>query len=290
MRPIAIATLASAAIGLVAPSTVAHAQTLPPLDNKQVEIAYVAPSNAAHGPIYDRLKKRAVLEQLKQFLAPLRLPPERKLVVRLESCADNNLGSRYQGGTVTICYEHIERIRQLAPRDTTPEGWRPEDAVVGPFIEMVFNGVAYAIFDMLEVPIWGREQDAADNLGAFIMWQFGKDVARRTLTGVAHFHQMQATQRKPFTKEDFADHYGTDWQRFYSFLCIAYGGALNSGDHETFKDLVQKSLLPQFRRDWCIREYQQVEHAFRRHILPHVDPELLRRVQTEKWVQQDDGK
>jgi hypothetical protein len=290
MRHTAIATLALAGIGLVVGCPAGYAQSAPTLDNRQVEIAYVQPSNAAHRPIHDRLKQRKVLEELKQFLAPLRFPADRKLMVKLATCGENTIGSYYESGVITICYEHIERIRKLAPSGTTPEGWKAEDAIVGPFVEVLFNGVALAAFDLLDVPIWGRELDAADNLGAYIMWQFGKDVARRTLTGVAHFHQAQAIEREAMKKEHFADPYGTDWQRFYSFLCIAYGGAIASGEQDTFKDLVQKSLLPKFRRDRCYGEFQQVEHAFQQHILPHVDQQLMRQVQARQWLRPDDGK
>jgi hypothetical protein len=289
MRSTAFVTLALAAVGLVVDAAGGRAQAPLP-DNKQVDVAYVAPTNASHTPIYERLKQRGVLEELKQFLSPLKLPPGRKLLVRIESCPESGGGSRYEDGVVIICYEHIERIRQLAPSGTTPEGWKAEDAVVGPFIAVVFNGVGHAVFELLEVPVWGREQDAADNLGAFIMWQFGKDVARRTLTGVAHFHQTLAAKKDSFKKEDFADTYGTDWQRFYSFLCIAYGGAQAAGEPDTFKDLVQKALLPKFRRERCLGEYQQVEYAFRQHILPHVDQNLMRQVQARSWLRSDDGK
>ena len=207
MRQTAIFTLASAAIGLAAPSTAAMAQSQPVLDNKQIEVAYIEPRKDSHRPIYERLKRRAVLEELKQFLAPLRLPPGRKLLVKIESCggSENNPVAMYQNGIVTLCYEYIEWIRLLVPRETTPEGWRPEDAIVGPFVEVVLHGVAHAVFDLLDVPIWGRREDAADNLGGYIMWQFGKDVARRTLDRRRSLPQGAGGERKPLTKEDFAD-------------------------------------------------------------------------------------
>lgn len=40
----------------------------------KVDIAYIEPSNEDLKPIYERLKKREVLEQLKIFLSPLELP------------------------------------------------------------------------------------------------------------------------------------------------------------------------------------------------------------------------
>ena len=221
MRHTAIATLALAGIGLVASGGSGHAQSAPVLDNRQVEIAYVEPSNAAHRPIYDRLKQRKVLEELKQFLAPLRFPADRKLMVKLATCGENSIGSRYEDGVITICYEHIERIRKLAPSGTTPEGWKAEDAIVGPFVEVVFNGVALAAFDLLDVPIWGRELDAADNLGAYIMWQFGKDVARRTLTGGSF--PSGASDRARGRRKSISPIHMVRTGNAHSFLCIAYG-------------------------------------------------------------------
>ena len=64
----------------------AIAQAPPELSNPQLEIAYVAPRNSALEPVRERLQaeKRRVLEQLKQFLAPLSLP--RKLTVQFDQC------------------------------------------------------------------------------------------------------------------------------------------------------------------------------------------------------------
>jgi hypothetical protein len=38
-------------------------------------------------------------------------------------------------------------------------------------------------FDMFNVPIFGHEEDAADNFATFIMLQFGKGQARRLING-----------------------------------------------------------------------------------------------------------
>src|SRR5262245_1322955 len=100
----------------LAQSPLAGAQAPAIPENSQVDIAYVEPINVDHRPIYDRLKKRGVLEELKQFLAPLRLP--RKLLVKIEDCGtDNHAGSRYRDSIVTACYEYIANIRRLAPKD-----------------------------------------------------------------------------------------------------------------------------------------------------------------------------
>ena len=47
--------------------------------NQQIEFTYAEPRDPVFRDIYERLKRREVLHELAQFLAPLRLP--RKLVV-----------------------------------------------------------------------------------------------------------------------------------------------------------------------------------------------------------------
>src|SRR5712691_11942800 len=98
-RNISVAALASAMmIAAAVPGTPAKAQIPADLRNPQIEIAYVEPRSAAYRPIYERLKKRQVLEELRAFLAPLRLP--RKVLAKMEQC--NQPSHPYEpGGAVT---------------------------------------------------------------------------------------------------------------------------------------------------------------------------------------------
>src|SRR5262249_51829900 len=72
------------ACGLVLQQQPVKAQLPLPHHPPGVHIMYVEPTNSAFRPIYDRLKKRELLEQFKQFMAPLRLPSP--LLVSLEGC------------------------------------------------------------------------------------------------------------------------------------------------------------------------------------------------------------
>jgi hypothetical protein len=125
---LAKATLLGAAIGL-AISAQATAQRLVDPETSSVRITYVEPVNPAHQPIMERLKKREVLEDLRDFLSPLRLPAP--LLIKVEGC-NGNVNAWYSANVVTYCYELIEYIRKSAPKETTDEGITPEDAVLGP--------------------------------------------------------------------------------------------------------------------------------------------------------------
>ena len=247
--------------------------SVPQIGNSQVDIAYVEPRDPAFAPIRERLMKRRVLEQLQQFLSPLRLP--RKLLVKVDQC--NGTSARYEpGGPVTICYEYVAQIEKIAPKETPPGSLPRESMIVGAFVQSMLKEVALAVFDILDVPVWGREDDAADKLAGFIMVQFGKEVALKVLIGAAWF--FEASDRT-WTGTDFASVQAPEAQRFYNYLCIAYGA-----DPNTFKFLLDNNLLPTRRAQRCGAEFFQLRAAFLKTIMPHVDQALLKQVQSANWL------
>jgi len=265
------------------PGTPAAPAAAPPAaadwGNSQVDIAYREPKDPQFSPIRERLMKRQVLEQLRLFLSPLKLP--RKLLVQTDQCGADR--QPYEsGGAVTICYEYVARIERMAPRNQEPGGLPPELMVVGAFVQTVLHEVSVAIFDIFELPVWGREEDAADKLAGFIMVQFGKEVALKVMIGAAWF--FDASDRT-WTGNDFAAVQSTEAQRFYNYLCIAFGS-----DPATFKFLVDQNLLPVRRAQRCTAEYYKLRFAFIRTILPHVDQQLLKRVQSANWLMLDNPK
>ena len=68
------------------------------------------------------------------------------------------------------------------------------------------------------------------------MLQFGKEVALKVLLGAAWF--FEASDRT-WTGSDFASVQSPEAQRFYNYLCIAFGS-----DPATFKFVVDQNLLP----------------------------------------------
>ena len=125
-RSFIASAFASALVWVTFPPSAASAQTSSDLANSQVDIAYVEPSNPAFRPIHERLKERRVLEELREFLAPLRLP--RKILVKSEQC-DRESRPYEPGGPVTICYEYVHQLEKFAAKipagERTPRGVSP---------------------------------------------------------------------------------------------------------------------------------------------------------------------
>ena len=122
------------------------------------------------------------------------------------------------------------------------------------------------MFDIWKVPIFGREEDAADQFSAYVMLRFRRDEARRLILGNAYQYKNDLRPNAPVALTKFADEHGTPAQRFYNVLCLAYGS-----DPKFYQDIVDKGYLPQSRADGCEGEYNQLVRAFDTLIGPHID-------------------
>jgi hypothetical protein len=270
-------------VHIVANAWCAHAEELVSVATPgQVRINYETPSDAKFIPIYDALKRRQVLERLQHFLVPLRLPGA--LTVKLAQC-DAETQPYQSGGPVTICYELVQRIIDVTRQNTKDLN---EQTLIadGTFVQAVLHEVALAVFDLLQVPVWGRVDDAADRVAALIMIQFSDQVAFTTIIGTAKFFEYS---NRVWTGVDFAELGSPEAQRYYNYLCIAYGG-----DPRTFKFLAPRpgpsvaARLTEHRAPRCGNEYQQVQHAFDLRIMPFVDPQLLVKVRASRWLLTDE--
>jgi hypothetical protein len=176
----------------------------------------------------------------------------------------------------------VYKFEQIAPTGRTPEGVSRAGSITGSVVRVLMHELGHASFDILDAPVYGREEDAADQMSAFIMVQFGEEVARWLINGGIHFYRV-GMQNRDLTRSAFSDEHGTDAQRFYNFLCIGYGAR-----PAAFQDLVDKGILPESRARNCGREYQQVRRAFLGTVKPFVDEGLMAKVQATKWLRPED--
>ena len=261
---------------LLAPVAVATAQTAP-APAGWVSVSYVPPKEPMHQPIYKKLGEMGFLEKLQEFLSPVRLP--RTLLVKVEGC-DGDANASYEKDVIVVCYEYIDELWRTMPTETTAMGVTPIDALVGPLFDTCLHEFAHALFDMLRLPVLGREEDAADQVSAYMMLHLGKAEARRLIAGTSYGFKTEADALTgPPTIKQFADVHGMPAQRFYNLLCIAYGA-----DSQLFGDFVEKGYLPKDRAEGCKDEYQQVAYAYQTLIAPHTDPDLAKKLFDMSWL------
>ena len=240
----------------------------------RVKIEYVVPKDPAHQSLYDLLKQRRVLERLQSLFSPFQLPTD--LTIQVTGC-DGVANAWYERGGVTLCYELLSLITQPMPKDVAWAGITREDAAVGQFMYIAGHEVGHAMFDLLKTPIFGKEEDAADQFSTYLMLRLGSDQARRLISGAAYYFRRHLQNPSVTTQlQTFSDAHSRPPQRFYNLLCMAYGA-----NPTVFAELLGKGYLPKQRAMGCRGEYRQVANAFQALIVPHIDPDVAKNVWNE---------
>jgi Putative metallopeptidase len=250
-----------------------------------IRIAYEPPKNPDHEMLYEMLKQRQVLEMLQHMLSPFQFPVE--LTIKTMGCDGlSDFWFSYDDSvpTVHMCYELLQHIIKTKPEEVTPVlKITPHDAVVGQFLFWSLHEVGHAVFHIFEVPLFGREEDAADEFSVYMLLHFGKDQAHRWVEGAAYAQHQFVTDYKENPEvqkrlEYFSGTHGTPEQRFYNGLCLAYGA-----DPVLFADVAESGFLPKMRADHCEHEYRTFDYAFKTVIRPHIDRQLAKAVMHEMW-------
>jgi hypothetical protein len=248
-----------------------------------VSIIYEPPENPTFHDLYDLLRERHALESIREILSPFR--SQEALTIKTAECKAINAsyGREAFKPTVTVCYELLKHILGSLPNEDNPDGLTPADAAVGQFFFVTLHEVGHAIFDILGVPMFGHQEDAADNFATYIMLQFGEGQARRLIGGAAWSWRAYLGDYKknpvvPTRLSAFAGDHGLPQERFYNLICLAVGA-----DHVGFADL--ENYLPASRAPHCSYEYQTLVRAFEKEITPHIDHEMATRVLDTNWLQ-----
>jgi hypothetical protein len=268
-------------LGLVPPA-LAGPDTAGDEQPNRIRIEYGDAKTPQNRVIRSLLEEHRALERFQEIFSPFRLPIE--LTLRLKDC-DGVSNSWYERPIVTICYEYVDDIRKNLPTDNKPEdpvfaGISYRDAMFGQFFYVVAHEMGHAMFDLLDVPLFGRAEDAADGFAAYMMLDLGKDEALRLILGAAYsYREYVKNPRVCVPLIAFADTHAAPMQRFYNLLCIGYGA-----NPTLFSDFVKKGFLPENRADSCRTEYNEVNFAFHQVIAPHLDPKLAKMVLDKTWL------
>jgi hypothetical protein len=273
-------------------SAITKQQQAPDLKNSNVVTRY---ADWKYQALYERVKKRGVLEEISEFLSPLKL--KKKLIFETTACGAVNAYYEFGNQTVHLCYEMLDWIENVpavspdklkqvpnAPQRGLLPGVSRAEAIVGAIAGVALHETGHAVFDIQEIPRLGREEDAADMVAGYVMLQFGNDVARVMTKGMFNMTLNWQAETPNISPAILADSHSLGLQRGFALLCLAYGK-----DPEAFKDLAQ-AWLPPARQPSCAREYRQAENAFRKTILPFVDQAQMKKVQQMQILRPEDSK
>jgi hypothetical protein len=163
--------------------------------------------------------------------------------------------------TVTICHEMVAELYELFSLQKMNRT-KIDREVEGTLVSVLLHEVAHALIDVLNLPITGREEDAADQLSSILLINRTVGRAAMALDAAESFKLLARLERgyKPL----YWDEHSAHAQRYYDTLCLVYGS-----DDRRFAYLVETYLLPRARAENCIKDYERISKSWMKLLQPY---------------------
>ncbi|MFF5211186.1 DUF4344 domain-containing metallopeptidase [Streptosporangium sp. NPDC000396] len=177
-----------------------------------------------------------------------------------EECGQVNAFYSPDEKKITFCYELVAdgfaRYRDVAEsEEENIEHGRAN------LVDTLFHELGHAVIDIYDLPALGKEDDAADQLSAYLLTKSGDDsLGMQTINYYFHTSQDQDRADLPFY-----DEHSMDEQRAYNYMCWMYGS-----DPDAYADWVGEQGLPENRAGRCPDEYRKIANAWEKLLAPHV--------------------
>ena len=134
----------------------------------------------------------------------------------------------------------------------------------------LFHESGHLLIHELDLPVLGKEEDAADAAGVLEMFKSitDKDEAFNALNDVADYWTYSSNA---MTDEDFSynvntyDDHSLDVQRANNMVCLMVGK-----DSDEFADTAQAFEFDDDMIDQCLTDYDQADHSWTKVLAPYV--------------------
>ena len=127
-----------------------------------------------------------------------------------------------------------------------------DNFAIGNAIWILYHEVGHLLINEFQLPVLGREEDAADHLATVVMLEDPSEVLNSFLiAAVEGFFFSANAMRTNGQVGDFAGQHGLNEQRAYEVACLMLGS-----NEQVFRQLADAIKLPEYRRQTCQSDYQ----------------------------------
>jgi hypothetical protein len=132
---------------------------------------------------------------------------------------------------------------------------------------VLYHELGHLLFDQLELPVLGREEDAADNVATWILLNRGDAEANQTLIDAARGWTLSGIAYDSGGSEsDYAAIHSLDKQRAYQIVCLMVGM-----DAAAFRGVANQYRIARDRQDSCGGDFALVDRSLQKLLADHGD-------------------
>lgn len=188
-------------------------------------------------------------------LVNARVALTRTVRLRYASCEQANAWYEPVRREVRVCLALARQMAALLSAQVDDESQLLQ-ALDGSLRFIALHELGHAVVDQLALPVTGREEDAVDQLAAWLLLADGDSAS---LLSAASVFASQISGG-----EDVTAAHSLDRQRYFNLLCWVYGSDAAARD-----SLVEDWSLPAERAQGCADEYAQLGRSWERLLSPH---------------------
>jgi len=138
--------------------------------------------------------------------------------------------------------------------------------VLGNTLFVLAHEMGHALISEMNMPVLGREEDAADSFAVVTALKIGTGFSERVLTEAAKGWVLSSKRdKKQGNALAFYDEHGLDLQRSYNVVCMMIGS-----NPEKYKTLAADTKLPEERQTSCVRDYKTTSWSWEEMLKPHL--------------------
>ncbi len=180
-------------------------------------------------------------------------------------CGVPNAYYRPQNQLIVMCLELIPYISDGLHRERGGKS-SPEDiarTMGGTIMFILLHELGHALIHSHQIPVLGKEEDAADQISAFLMLNTKPQEAIYALDGSLWFFRKRSIF---YSRKEMSSEHALDPQRQSNLACWAYGK-----DPALYRFVLTAGYLSRERAVRCAGEYQQLDNSVRQLLGQHVD-------------------
>lgn len=138
--------------------------------------------------------------------------------------------------------------------------------VSGNMLFVLLHELAHTTIGELDLPVLGKEEDAADSFASLTLIHIRSQFSERVLAEAAKgWFMADRRDAKEGDSIPYYDAHGLNQQRAFQIVCYMVGA-----DATRFKDLAEETKLPQDRQQSCSEDYRKAAKSWGVVLQPHV--------------------
>jgi hypothetical protein len=218
-------------------------------------VSYPLPSDPVLAQWMVYARERQILENYSRWANSwIKVPTQ--VGISYYECGQANAFYDPRSRTIVMCLEQLQYLGDHYRYQLTSE--QLPGAIEGAAAFILSHELGHALIHVLDLPVTGREEDAVDQLAAYLL--LDSENGRSALV-----YWMNSLRQEQDVFGAMSDEHALTGQRQFNLMCWMYGA-----DPGGNADLVAHGYLPLPRAQRCPAEYQRMRSSWDRILAPHL--------------------